>query len=203
MPETIIGKQSGKAFYLHAGDFIEIVDIEGGQVADLFAVCADNTEETFSAGLTITMNRRHPLRPTTGDILYSTLYRPMLSIVADDVGVHNILVPCCRAESYAARGEVPHPNCLASLNRSFAAFGIAPFPAIQPLSLFMNTEVTPEQAVRFRPPVSRAGDSVAFRAMMNLIVGVTACSDDVSLCNNGRCKPVMAVIREGVEHTPS
>lgn len=195
MSEKVIGKQSGEAFQVRKGSLVEIVDVEGKQVADFFAVCAADTQETFSAGVTITKNKRHPLRPATGDVLYSNLYRPMFSIVADDVGMHDLLIPCCRPESYTSTQQEGHPSCLDNLNRAFADFGLGPFSAIQPLSIFMHTEVTPEQTLRFREPLSKAGDSIVFRAEMDIIVGVTACSDDISACNGGHCTPVKVILR--------
>ena len=38
------------------------------------------------------------------------------------------------------------------------------------------------------PPVSKAGDSITFRAEMDLIVGLTACSAELS--NNWSFKPI-------------
>ena len=52
----------------------------------------------------------------------------------------------------------------------------------------MNVDVLPSGELRILPPRSRAGDRVVLRAEMDLIVGVTACSAELS--NNGRFKPI-------------
>jgi uncharacterized protein YcgI (DUF1989 family) len=48
--------------------------------------------------------------------------------------------------------------------------------------------VLPSGELRILPPRSRAGDHLLLRAEMDLIVGITACSAELS--NNGRFKPV-------------
>ena len=192
MEEYILEKQTGRAFSLLTGDRIEVIDLEGKQIADFFPVCTGDAEETFSAGITIARN--HSLVPAPGQPLLSSRYRPMLTILEDNVGVHDLLISCCRRESYAPVDGRPHPNCLDNFNNSFAAFGIPPFPAIQALSIFMNVEISEGKAVKFRPPLSKPDDKMAFRAEMDLVVGVTACSDDLSVCNNRRCKPIKVSI---------
>ena len=52
----------------------------------------------------------------------------------------------------------------------------------------MNVEVLPSGELRILPPRSRAGDRFVLRAEMDLIVGITACSAELS--NNGRFKPI-------------
>jgi uncharacterized protein YcgI (DUF1989 family) len=42
--------------------------------------------------------------------------------------------------------------------------------------------------LRVLPPISKAGDSITFRAMMDLVVGLTACSAPDS--NGGTFKPI-------------
>ena len=175
------------------GDLIEVIDLEGQQVADLFIISAMEKDELFSTGHTLMMNRS--LRITTGQRLCSTKYQTMLTIIKDDIAVHDLLVPCCRRESYTYPQTGYHPNCLDNLNKSFESFDIGPFPSIQALSIGLNTQITPDQSIKFGPPLSKAGDSIVFRAEMDVIVGITVCSDDQSICNNGRCKPIKVIIR--------
>ncbi|MDQ6635905.1 MAG: DUF1989 domain-containing protein, partial [Gemmatimonadota bacterium] len=56
------------------------------------------------------------------------------------------------------------------------------------LNVFMNVEILPSGELRIGPPKSRAGDHLLLRAEMDLIVGVTACSAELS--NNGSFKPI-------------
>ena len=201
MLESIIEKQSGQAFLLSKGDLIEVIDLEGRQVADLFAISAADKTDFFSVGHTLMMNCS--LQITAGRRLCSTKYHSLLTVIKDDLGTHDLLVPCCRRESYAflQSGSNPscstyHPNCLDNLNNSFEPFNIEPFPSIQALSIGLNASIGPDQRIIFGPNISKAGDSMILRAEMDLIVGVTACSDDQSACNNGHCTPIKVVIRK-------
>jgi uncharacterized protein YcgI (DUF1989 family) len=52
----------------------------------------------------------------------------------------------------------------------------------------MNVTVRPDGTLSIDPPRSRAGDSITFRAEMDLIVGLTACSAEMS--NNYKFKSI-------------
>ena len=52
----------------------------------------------------------------------------------------------------------------------------------------MNVNVLPNGELKIDPPRSKAGDSIVFRAEMDLIVGLTACSAEMS--NNYSFKPI-------------
>ena len=113
----LISACSGKRFDLKAGQTITVIDTEGGQVADFFAVCAENPDEFLSSAVTIDCNES--LRIGTGSIIYTNLYRPMFEVVLDDVGRHDLLFPSCRPEMYDffyGNGK-GHPNCFDNINR--------------------------------------------------------------------------------------
>jgi uncharacterized protein YcgI (DUF1989 family) len=52
----------------------------------------------------------------------------------------------------------------------------------------MNVEVGLDGTLKILPPRSKAGDALTLRAEMDLIVGLTACSAELS--NNGSFKPI-------------
>jgi len=52
----------------------------------------------------------------------------------------------------------------------------------------MNVSVLPSGEIEIDPPLSRAGDYILLRAEMDMIVGLTACSAELS--NNGTFKPI-------------
>ena len=60
----------------------------------------------------------------------------------------------------------------------------------------MNVAVDPQSGeLTIAPPLSKAGDYVDLHAQMDLIVGVTACSAEMS--NNYSFKPIDIEVREG------
>jgi len=45
------------------------------------------------------------------------------------------------------------------------------------------------------PPVSRPGNHVDLRADMDLLVGLTACPEDITVCNGRNCTPIGVEVR--------
>jgi uncharacterized protein len=120
----------------------------------------------------------------------------MLTITEDEVGVHDVIIPACRAETYQHffNESERHSNCFDNLNESFGQFQIPAFPMIQPFNIFMNTTVTPDKKVLIHPPISMAGNRITFQAEMDVVVGISACSVSEGPCNGWRCKPVLVQI---------
>jgi len=189
MPDRkIIPAQSGTAFELKKGDTLRVIDIEGEQVADLTAFAADEKREWLSSGRSI--DYANTIYLTTGHILYSNRSRPMFTIVADDVGRHDFLLTPCSPETFQIiyGNHDPHPSCFENLHTNLAPFGISPDDIPTTLNIFMNVEIAPSGELKILPPHSKAGDVITLRAEMDLIVGLTACSAEMS--NNYRFKPI-------------
>jgi uncharacterized protein YcgI (DUF1989 family) len=180
--------QTGAALIVGRGQRLEIIDPEGEQVSDLISFALDRPSEWLSSGRTI--DYANTIYLTTGHVLYSNHSRPMWTIVADTVGRHDFLLTPCSPEMfrilYGATGH--HPSCFENLARGLESFGIPADAIGTTLNVFMNVEVLPSGELRIGPPRSRAGDRFVLRAEMDLIVGVTACSAELS--NNGRFKPI-------------
>lgn len=193
-----LAPQSGAAFGLLAGQTLLVIDPQGEQVADLVAFCAAEPAEYLSSGRTI--DYAATVRLTSGHVLYSNRSRPMLTIGRDDVGVHDILLtPCSQQTFEIIYGHAgPHPSCLENLAVALGDFGIAESAIPVTFNIFMNVEIAVDGSIEVRPPRSRAGDLIAFRAEMDLIVGLTACSAEMS--NNYAFKPIdFAIVPRGVE----
>ena len=180
--------QTGTAFELRAGQELRVIDIEGEQVADLIAFNRSDKSEWLSSGRSIDYANRIYL--TKGDVLYSNRSRPMLTIIEDDVGRHDFLLTPCSPETFQIiyKSNAPHPSCFANLATNLAPFGIAPDSIPTTFNIFMNVEIDGKGELKILPPRSRAGDSMLLRAEMDLIVGLTACSAEMS--NNYRFKPI-------------
>lgn len=180
--------QTGTAFALRAGQLLRVIDLEGEQVSDLTAFCAADKSEWLSSGRSI--DYANTIYLTTGHKLYSNRSRPMLTIVGDDVGRHDFLLTPCSPQTFEIiyKNDNPHPSCFENLSTQLAPFGIAPDSIPTTLNIFMNVEVKPTGELEILPPRSRAGDALTLRAEMDLLVGLTACSAEIS--NNYRFKPI-------------
>lgn len=188
--EYIIPACSGMKIDVKQGQSITVIDIEGGQVVDFFAEVNGNVNEFLSTGVTIDCNES--LKLNVGDIIYTNLYRHMIKVITDDVGEHDLLHPCCRPEMYDFfyhNGE-EHPNCFDNINRVLDEQRAV----IVPVNLFMHTKISTNGSISVEEPVSKAGDKIVLKALMDITLGVAACSVSESKCNRGTCSPVKIVV---------
>ena len=188
MTRSRLEPQTGTAFALKAGQTLRVIDIEGEQVADLTAFARADTSEWLSSGRSI--DYANTIYLTKGHTLYSNRSRPMFTIVEDDVGRHDFLLTPCSRETFEIiyKNTDYHPSCFENLWRNLAEFGIAPDSIPTTFNIFMNVRVAEDGTLSILPPPSKAGDAITLRAEMDLIVGLTACSAELS--NNGRFKPI-------------
>ncbi|MBK8907688.1 MAG: urea carboxylase-associated family protein [Rhodospirillales bacterium] len=191
-----IAPRSGTAFRLGSGQRLTVIDPEGEQVSDLVSFNAADVREHLSSGRSIDYAGR--LFLTAGDMLYSNRSTPMLRIIADEVGRHDFTLSPCSAEMFRKLydDEQPPPGCQGNLEASLAPYGIAPDDIPVAFNVFMHVDIDGASGrIAVRPPLSKAGQSIAFEAMMDLVVGMTACSAGQS--NNFRFKPIDYEISDG------
>lgn len=191
-----IAPRSGTAFELKKGDLLTVIDPEGEQVSDLVAFNAADRAEYISSGRSIDYASR--LFLTTGDILYSNRSNPMLTIVEDEVGRHDFtLTPCSRDTFRIIYGDSdPHHGCQGNLEAALAPYGIGPDDIPIAFNVFMHVSVDGETGeIAVLPPKSKPGQKAVFRAEMDLIVAMTACSAGQS--NNFRYKPIDYSVEAG------
>ena len=188
MPHRI-PPRSGTAFLAPKGSLVTVIDPTGEQVADLLAFNADDVHEVISSGRTLDYASRIYL--TTGDPLYSNRSNVMLEIVEDTVGRHDfLLTPCSKDTFRIIYGDTdPHRGCFGNLAAALAPYGVTEDMIPIAFNCFMNVPVDAATGeLKVLPPLSKAGDRIVFRAHMDLVIGLTACSALQS--NNGAFKPI-------------
>ncbi len=184
-----IEPRSGVAFYLDKGQFLKVIDPQGQQVADLLAYNRHDTGEVISSGRTLDYASKIYL--SKNDPLYSNRSNVMLEITEDTVGRHDFLLTPCSAEMFRKiyGDEKPHRGCFGNLAAALEPHGILPDQIPTAFNIFMNVPIDGTTGIlRVDPPLSKPGDFVIFRAEMDLIIGLTACSAGQS--NNFSFKPI-------------
>jgi uncharacterized protein YcgI (DUF1989 family) len=181
MPEIAGG--FGRAVTLRKGEAVRLVNTFGSQVVDTWALAAGDLSEYMSVEHTRRM--LFNLFPKQGDTLYSNRRNPMLLIKEDTApGRHDMLFACCDTWLYKHYGCPPgHRNCRDNFVEAlFEAGHDAPI-VPNPLNLWMNIPVSQSETIGMEPPVSRPGDHVLLRALMDLVVVFSACPMDVTPIN--------------------
>lgn len=186
--------QTGTAFEVRAGQTIRVTDPLGEQVADLTAFARNDTREWLSSGRSI--DYANTIALTEGHTLHSNRSTPMLVITADTVGRHDFLLAPCSQEMFQwLHGiEGDHPSCFQNLVDALRPYGIEPDQIPTAFNVFINVNVLPSGELQIDPPPSRHGDYLELRAEIDLIVGLTACSAE--LTNNGSFKPIDVAVRD-------
>jgi uncharacterized protein YcgI (DUF1989 family) len=189
MNTKIIAASTGVGFRLQRGTLLKIIDPEGGQSGDLAAFSVDGSER-LSSGRTFDYGGK--IYVSTGDVLWSDRSNPLLTIVTDQVGRHDLLYAPCSLEMYRKQYGVTgyHANCHDNLCSALRETGIQPEPLVSTLNFFMDASVAPDGTLSFAPPRSRAGDSMVLRAEMDLVIALSACP--ASTCNGGSAPKPLA-----------
>lgn len=186
--KTHLDPRTGTAFLLPKGRTLRITDPMGEQVSDLMAFAKDDPRCVLSSGRSI--DYANTIYLTSGHVLYSNDSRPMLTIGDDRVKRHDFLLTPCSRDTFRIlyQDDSARPSCFGNLCQHLERFGILPHQIPTTFNVFMNVDVAPDGTLVIGPPRSKAGDYTEFRAEMDLIVGVTACSAEMS--NNYEFKPI-------------
>ena len=189
-----INPQSGKAFRVKANQLIKIIDLEGQQTGDFFAVVSSDPSEYFSAGVTIDCNSNIYLKEK--DFLYSNKYNKLLQIDEDLVGTHDLLHPTCSQRMYETHYGVdkPHPSCHQNIHDSLAEFGIAYKNLNTVFNFFLNSRIDADGKIIYNKTISKPGSFIVLRACIDLIVAITSCSVIQSEINNFSAGPLRVEI---------
>ena len=180
----------GRAVVVRQGQYVRVVDVEGGQVGDLFAFAAADPGEFASAGHTRVAIAR--LFPRPGDPVLTNRRRPIL-VMAEDTspGQHDMLYAACDPARYALLGAASsHRSCAGNLRQALRGQGMDVAAVPQPLNIFMDVRAEADGTLISRPASSRPGDYVAFQAARDCLVVLSSCPMDIVPISAGGITPL-------------
>lgn len=175
------------AYEVRAGDYIQIVDVQGRECSDFQAFSLRGLERGDQCDIdpTTTRSLNGMLYPLPGLLAkyYSQEHEPLVEIVQDTCGRHDTFGLACTARYYEDMGYPGHINCSDNINASMARYHVrarAGWPAI---NFFFNTALDATHAILLDDPWSRPGDYVLLRALSDLVCVSTACPCDIDAAN--------------------
>jgi hypothetical protein len=182
---VLVPPGEGRGLTVKAGTTFKVVDIDGGQVGDLFAFTADDVREYASAEHTRPSIGR--LFPRPGQTVLTNRRRPILDLVEDNSpGHHDTLYAACDPARYRLLGvERPHRSCAENLREAMAALGVNDVAIPQPLNVFMDVRVDASGEMTTRPASSEAGDHLVFRALVDAHLVLSSCPMDIVAISTG------------------
>lgn len=196
--EILIPGGHGAAFPVRQGQYLEIVDVEGQQVADFVAFAQQDRREWLSTTHTRSATLRLSLE--VGDVLESNWRKPMFRILRDDVGSHDVITSMCDERRYRLDyGVEGHRSCRTNLTEAYAPWGIGEWEIPDPFNLFQNAPINPDRSFGNQIPPGKAGDAIVLEVLMDAIAGISACPQDLNPCNGFHPSPILARVRNAYE----
>lgn len=175
------------AYFVRAGEFIQVIDVSGRQCTDFQAFSARKVDKGLDLALDATVTRTLLGRsyPTPGlpSKAFDRDFEPLVEIVQDTVGRHDAFATACNSRYYDDMGYPGHVNCTDNFNHALAPYGIAPRKGWEALNYFYNTNVDHQNQLYLDEPWSRPGDYVLMRALTDLVCVSSSCPDDIDAAN--------------------
>jgi len=179
MTRTEIPARTGWSAALTQGQRFRVIDVQGGQAADLWAFNSADVDEFLSAHHTRVINGE--VYPKVDWTFYTNERRPILEFVEDtSPGRHDCLAAACDKVRYEHLGVgSDHGSCEENLQAESRRHGFEVRHAPQPINVFANFRVSPEGSFVLHECVSEPGDAATFEALMDCIIVLSACPQDV------------------------
>ncbi|MFE8885773.1 urea amidolyase associated protein UAAP2 [Pseudarthrobacter enclensis] len=178
-----------------AGDVLTIVDLEGNQAVDCLLYAAADTTVRYSAPATIAAQQSIVL--TTGSVLRADTGAPLMTVVADEVGVHDTIGGACSQESntlrYGQHTREQHA-CVENFLIEGSRWGLGKRDLVSNINWFMNVPVNPDGALGIVDGLSAPGKRVALRADVDTLVLVSNCPQVNNPCNGFNPTPVRMIV---------
>ena len=219
--EKIMPPKTGLALSVKKGQVLRVTDLEGKQVVDVAIFNESNHREKISLSYSLSRYallqspRRKGMNDVPndivsrdylmeGDIITSTIHNPMMLIARETPepkGIHKVHNRMCNRRYYESFGFEPRDGCHEIISGVVAPYGIMPEDIPDTLDLFMNYHHDcKNRRWVIEEPVSRPGDFVELEALMDCLVAMSNCPDDIVCPVNGyKCTPVKVEIRTASE----
>ena len=185
--DTRIRAATAAAYFVRAGEFIQIIDVYGRQCTDFQAFAARKVDKGLDLALdsTVTrtlLSRSYPM-PGLPSKAFDRDFEPLVEIVQDTVGRHDAFATACNSRYYDDMGYPGHVNCTDNFNAVLAPYGIAGRKGWEALNYFYNTNIDHNNQLYLDEPWSRPGDYVLMRALTDLVCVSSSCPDDIDAAN--------------------
>jgi uncharacterized protein len=192
--EILIPAGEGRAFRVPNGALLEIVDVEGQQVADFISIIENKPEEWLSA--THTRSSLLRLNLKVADRLQTNWRRDIYEVVADDVGMHDLITSMCDSRRYTIDyGVEGHRSCRTNFTEALGEWRYEEWQIPDVLNIFQNAPIRADRTFGNEIPTSKPGDKFVIRALIDgIVAAISACPQDLNPCNGFHPSPILARI---------
>ena len=178
---------NAKSFQVKAGEYIQILDVQGRECSDFQAFSLRGLDKGLEREIdpTTTRSLMGSLYPKPGIFskYWTSDQEALVEIIQDTCGRHDTFGLACTARYYEDLGYPGHINCSDNMNKDLANFNIRPRGGWPAINFFFNTILDDTNALSLDDPWSRPGDYVMLKALTDLLCISTGCPCDVDAAN--------------------
>lgn len=195
--------QTAQSYFVKAGDYIQVIDVDGRQCSDFQCFSAAKLDKGIEHSLDVTTTRsiQHHAYPMPG--LHAKYYDqemlPLVEVVQDTCGRHDAFALACASKYYDDVGYPGHVNCSDNFNGALSGHGVTARPGWMAANFFFNTSIDAHGVMYTDEPWSRPGDYVLLRALTDLVCVSSACPDDTTSANGWNPTDIHVRTYSGVE----
>ena len=195
--------QTAESYFVKAGDYIQILDVDGRQCSDFECFSARKLDKGIEHALDVTttrtlMGHAYPM-PGLHAKYYDQEMLPLVEVVQDTCGRHDAFAMACSEKYYNDMGYPGHVNCSTNFNGALQDYGVAPRRGWMAINFFFNTNIDDHGVLYTDEPWSRPGDYVLLRALTDIICVSSACPDDTTAANGWNPTDIHVRTYSGVE----
>ena len=182
-----IDRRTAASYEVRAGEWIQIIDVEGRQCTDFQAFHLARLDEGVERCLDVTTTRTlmglgYP-HPGQRAKYVDQDFVALVEVLQDTCMRHDAFGLACTARYYEDQGYPGHANCSDNFNSALEQYAIQPRRGWMAMNFFYNTEVDGQNLFVLDEPWSRPGDYVLLRALVDLVCVSSACPDDIDAAN--------------------
>ncbi|MGF1482698.1 MAG: DUF1989 domain-containing protein [Cyanophyceae cyanobacterium] len=198
--EYRIDAASAIAYRVQAGQYIQIIDVEGAQCSDFLAFAGDDYSEELDGTVTRTLNALAMPQAGLHGKYFSQNMQPLVEVIQDTCGRHDSFLLACTDKYYEEAGYPGHGSCSQNFNLALQPYGLAPRPGWAAVNFFFNTSIDCHGEIVSEQSWSRPGDYVLLEAKQDLLCASSACPDDIDPANGWNPTPIHVRIYDAGEH---
>lgn len=175
------------------GQLLRITAQGDGAVASLFGFSMADPAVWLSVHHTRVFSNSYLLG--SGMRLVNNRRRPIMVLGKDSVKRHDLLLPASTTAFLAERGY-PGEGCLDALRGELARLGMVVPKLPDPINLFMHVKLTREGEILPETNLTKAGDSITCRVVVDTQFIVSACNTGIE--GNDRPAPLLLSVAENL-----
>ena len=168
----MIAPGEAASFRVDKDQLLQIVTVDGRQVAEVVAFRLAEQAERLSTAATRTRNKSIMLE--LNKKLYSTRFTPLLELIADSVGRHDLLLASSdpvKPTTFDQDGDETMTHALA---QALTDYGAGLDVILEPINFFANVSIKSKGELSVDESLAEPNDSVVLKALEDLVVAVGA-----------------------------